>query len=80
MTKRTITAFALAGIIAIPACGTADDAGDDGVISQDTMLAPSVDTIQQPMEVPVTDTVVETTTLDTVARGEADGDTIVARP
>jgi hypothetical protein len=79
MTKRILTAMALAGIIAIPACGTTD-ADDDGVISQDTTLAPSVDTIQTQMEVPVQDTVVETTTIDTVGRGEADDDTVVVRP
>jgi hypothetical protein len=78
MDKRIIAAFGVFALAVLPGCPGDDTAGDN-VIDQDTMLVESVDTIQAPIEVPVHDTVVERTTIDTIGEGEAE-DTVIRRP
>jgi hypothetical protein len=77
MMKRFLSLTALVAMTAtLAACP--GDANDD-VVVQDTGLVTGFDTIQAPVQVPTTDTVVETTTIevDTIAGGV---DTAATRP
>lgn len=77
MKLRMLSIFAAAAIVA--ACGGGDDAEGEGeVISQDTATVQGMDTVSQPTVVPTTDTVVTTTTVDTVPGQATEGDTTVA--
>lgn len=65
MKLRMLSIFAAAAIVS--ACGGDDAAeGDGDVISQDTTAIQGMDTVSQPTVVPTTDTVVTTTTVDTM--------------
>lgn len=64
MLKRIFSIAALTAMVA--ACG-GDEAEEGDVIEQDTTVTTGMDTISQPTVVPTTDTVVTTTTVDTIA-------------
>lgn len=83
MTKnRFFSIVAAAGLVSLAACGGSDAGTGDDVISADTTAIQGMDTVDMPTAVPTTDTVVTTTTVDTIAGSAGDtvtGDT-VARP
>jgi hypothetical protein len=67
MMKRFLSLATVVAIAATPACDR--DADRDDVIDRDTAIITGVDTVDRPMEMPTTDTVVETTTVDTIEGG-----------
>lgn len=71
MIKRILSLAALSLMVA--ACGGGDDAGE--VVEQDTTAIMGTDTAMVPAEVQTTDSVVTTTTVDTI-QGEANADSV----
>ena len=67
---RNLSVLAFAAVFGLAACGGDDAEGEGDVVSQDTSVIAGQDTISQPTIVPTQDTVVQTTTQDTV-QGEA---------
>ena len=79
MKNRTFSILALAAFVSLTACAKGD--GDD-VVEQDTTTIPGADTITGPIVVPTEDSVITTTTTDTI-EGEASDtvtDTTAAHP
>jgi hypothetical protein len=62
MDKRWVAALAVVGVLSAGACKR-DDGSNQTVA--DTATVPAMDTVNQPVAVPTTDTVVKTTTVDT---------------
>lgn len=83
MKIRTLSILSLAAIVSLAACGGDDAEGEGEVVNQDTSVVSGTDTVSQPTVVPTQDTVVQTTTVDTI-QGEgtdttaAGGDTTKA--
>lgn len=77
--KRSILSLgiALAAFTFVGACGGAD--GDGDTTMADTTTMQGTDTVDVPTAVPTTDTVVKTTTVDTL-QGDAKGDTVRRNP
>ena len=74
MKIRTLSILSLAAIVGLTACG-GDAEGEGEVVNQDTAVVSGMDTVSQPTVVPTQDTVVQTTTVDTI-QGSASGDTM----
>lgn len=67
MMKSKALVFAAIGLISLGACKGDDAAVEDGtVVDTDTAVVQGMDTVNMPVAVPTTDTVVSQTTVDTV--------------
>ena len=69
--------FSIAALTMLVACGGGDEpANGEGADSTSVTTVPGTDTVNQPTVVPTTDSVVTTTTIDTVqGQGQAGGTT-----
>lgn len=83
--NRYFSMIAVAAMVSLAACGGGDDAGETEVVEADTTAIQGMDTVSVPTAVPTTDSVVTTTTVDTIqgevqdTAGGAQNDT-TARP
>lgn len=77
MKIRTLSILSLAAIVSLTACGGGDAEGEGEVVNQDTTVVSGMDTVTQPAVVPTQDTVVQTTTVDTI-QGEGQATDSVA--
>jgi hypothetical protein len=82
MNKRIAAVLTVVGVLATGACGAKDE-GDE-TTNADTTVVQGTDVVEQPTTVPVTDTLVTTTTTQTdTIHGEVDADSMrdsVAHP
>ncbi|MET0400020.1 MAG: hypothetical protein ABW277_24735 [Longimicrobiaceae bacterium] len=66
MLNNRLSIFAVAGLVALAACGGGDDVSEGGeTVSSDTAAVAGMDTVSVPTVVPTTDSVVTTTTVET---------------
>ena len=77
MKIRTLSILSLAAIVSLTACGGSDAEGEGEVVNQDTSVVSGTDTVTAPVVVPTQDSVVQTTTVDTIQGEGQTGDTTV---
>ena len=64
--NRFFSIVAVAAMVSLAACGGGDEAGDTEIVEADTTAIQGMDTVSIPTAVPTTDSVVTTTTVDTI--------------
>ncbi len=79
MMKNRLSIFAVAGLVALAACGGGDDVSEGGeTVTSDTSAVAGMDTVSVPTVVPTTDSVVTTTTVETDTVHGSGTDTMAA--
>lgn len=65
MKTRIFSIVAVAALVGVTACGGGEEGGETEQVTSDTTAVQGVDTMQAPVVVPTTDSVVTTTTVTT---------------